>query len=155
MLRPVQRHSHAQLFGKCMRPHAACQQHSCARNVAGCGAHADHTAAVSQDFLHSLVFERKRARAARALDERIRDIEWIHLPVGRHELAAKHIIDLEERPALLDFVGRKVHGRHVHALRCGHVALDELQSRLVERHRDRTVFLVACALPRLDFQGLE
>jgi hypothetical protein len=142
-------------LGELVGPHAAREHDALAGNVAARRAYADHPAIADQQLLHRRVLAGRRAALPCALDERIGDVERIDLAVRRHELAAEHVIDAQQRPALLDLGGRQVERRHAEALRRRDVATDEFEAHRRQRDRHRAVLAVAGGLAGLGLERLE
>ena len=93
----MQRHGDADARGEIPGPHAAAQHHIVRIDAAVLGVHTLHPLAVMADGRDLELLENSHAPGARALGERLGDVDGIRVAVARNVNAADHILEIGER----------------------------------------------------------
>ena len=134
------------------RPHAGGEHHRVGHDHILADAYAGHPLAVMEDFRHLGILADHGAAGARTLGERLRYVDGIGLAVGRNAHRTDHIIDGDQRIALLDLFRRHHIDLEIEHLGHGGVALELLEAALMGGDGDRAALFEAGRLAGL---GLE
>ena len=153
VLAGVKRHVDADGGRKRAGPHAGREHHRLRRNRAFWRVHARDALAVVADGGDGDVFADQHAAVPRALGERAAHVDGVGLAVRGDEDPAHHVVDGDERIALLDLVGAEHVDAEVEHLGHGRAALQLLEAALMGGERDRAVLLEAGGLAGLRFEA--
>ncbi len=154
MLGRVQRNHHAFGGAKIAAPNAARQYHGFCAHVPLCGHHACCAGAVAQQARDLHALEDARPVRPRGRGESLRGVDRIGLPVGRQKHSANHIIDIQDRISLQNFLRHQRLDRQPEQRRHAGLPLQFRKALGRRRETDRAGTPIPGLPPRLVLQPL-
>ena len=149
MFAGVQRCRHTHAGSQIAGPHTTAYHDIIGINRTVRGINASYPIAIMANFGDLRVFKNLCAASARALGQRLCNVNCIGIAITGDVDSADHVVDIDYVGERLDLFWRHDMDRQIEDLGHGGAAFQFLEPLLVSRHRDRAALPVSSCLPCL------